>query len=463
MVKDKIEFNEFLAKSDLSSSVSSIEQAKHQALKRLTAIGFPSKRNEDWKYFNFQDILDNQFAFTDKSGSLDASELNKLIERYSFPETLDNLLVTINGCYAKELSNYNFDNEQIQIINFHDQAELNANPELQSIVNNHFKNNPQTQDQYFKLANTILAKSGFLLAVKAGYKGSKPLQILHISNQESFNQIRSLIHLSKDSELDIIVTYVGLQDSKYFTNAVIEAELEDNAKLKLDRIQNESQSSICLYDFHASLSEGSNFEFNSFNFGALSSREKIYVDINGENARASVNGLYVLNQDRKSHHQVAINHKAAHSYSEQLFKGLLQDRSRAEFNGSIDVGLNAKQTNAKQLNKNILLSKYAHVDSRPQLNILTDDVKCSHGATVGRLNDEEYFYLRSRGLSEADAKVVLTYSFSQELVECIKYDSVRNYAANLVFASLESEDVNFDEQILAMLANNSKFKQARYQ
>ncbi len=103
------------------------------------------------------------------------------------------------------------------------------------------------------------------------------------------------------------------------------------------------------------------------------------------------------------------------------------------------------------------------MDSRPQLNILTDDVKCSHGATVGRLNDEEYFYLRSRGLSEADAKVVLTYSFSQELVECIKYDSVRNYAANLVFASLESEDVNFDEQILAMLANNSKFKQARYQ
>ena len=202
----------------------------------------------------------------------------------------------------------------------------------------------------------------------------------------------------------------------------------------------------------------SDFEFNSFSFGALSSRDDINIDLREEAASAQVNGLYVVNQDRKSHHKVCINHLAAHTESQQLFKGLLQDQARAEFNGLIDVARDAQKINAEQLNNNLLLSKHAHIDSRPQLNILADDVKCAHGSTVGMLDPEELFYLQSRGLTEAEAKAILTYSFCQEIINKIDIESGRNYASNLAFSSLGSSD----NQVLASLAGNTKFKHSRY-
>ena len=304
--------------------------------------------------------------------------------------------------------------------------------------------------------------NGFLLDIKEGHKEARPLQILHISNKNHFNQIRSLIHVGKNAEQDIIVNYVGFEDSRYFTNAVIECYLDNGARLKLDKIQNDSKNATRLYNFYASLNRDSNFEFNSFSFGAKSSRDDIEVDIEASGAHASVNGLYVLNGSRKSHHKVTINHKVSHSTSEQLFKGLLLDESKAEFNGLIEVFRDAQKTDATQLNKNILLSPNAHIDSRPQLNILADDVKCAHGSTIGKLDQEELFYLMSRGLSKEEAQIILTYSFCQELIDKIKLSSVKNYAANLAFSSMKAKDSGLSKT-LELLADNSKFKKSRYE
>ena len=278
--------------------------------------------------------------------------------------------------------------------------------------------------------------NGFLLKVQDNAVIEKTLQVLHISNEDTFNQTRSLIHMGKNSELKILVNYVGLDDAKYFTNAVIEAKLEANSKLKLDKIKNESKNAIQMYSLHAELERDSNFEFNAYSFKSKTSRDEVIVDINAENAHASVNGLYVVGSEKKSHHKVVVNHNAPHCTSEQLYKGLLYDKARAEFNGMINVAKAAQQTDAQQLNKNLLLSDEAHIDSRPQLDILADDVKCSHGSATGQLDEDELFYLQSRGMKAEDANIMLTYSFCDEIIKNIDLESARDYVSELAVRNL---------------------------
>ncbi len=449
------------------SSVDFIKRKQQLALTKLQELGFPNRKNEDWKYFDFSDILSKEYIIAgtplvESSSGLSIQELNKLVDKYVYRETVDQLLVTVNGAYSPQLSNFNFSNPGIHILNFNDPQALT--PEARAITEKIFASNIEGEFKYFKAINTLLMTNGFLLYLEDNFSSDKPLQILHISNQNNFNQMRSLIYAGKHSKLDIIVNYIGLEDSQYLTNAVIELDLAQGAQIKLDKIQNESKQASCLYTLDAKLNRDSKFEFNSFSFGAKSSRDDINVDINAEGAHASINGLYVLNQERKSHHKVQVNHKIGHSSSEQLFKGLLQGKSRAEFNGLIEVCKDAQKTNASQLNKNLLLSKEAHIDSRPQLNILADDVKCSHGSTVGSLSADELFYLQSRGLDELSAKAILTYSFARELISTITVESAQNYATNLAFSSLRSQDdTNAASDTLEALADNNKYKKARYQ
>jgi Fe-S cluster assembly protein SufD len=365
--------------------------------------------------------------------------------------------VTVNGAYSKELSNAVLD-ENFLILDFNDKEALRANPEAKSIVDKYFANNIGRENNYFKLINTALMTKGFLLYLKDNHQALNTLQIIHISNQNHFNQMRSLIYLGRNSSLNLVVSYIGLAETQYFTNAVIEAHLEDSASLKLDKIQNESRLATRLYNFYASVSNHSNFEYNALSFGAKSNREEINIDINGQYSDVKINGLYALNSNRKSHHKVVINHNLPHSTSRQVYKGLLQGSSKAEFNGLINVCRDAQQTSASQLNRNLLLSDLAHIDSRPQLNIEADDVKCSHGSSTSTLSADELFYLKSRGLSEVDAKNVLTYSFCQEIISALNLESARNYSSNLANLSQEA-----DNQVIAALADNAKFKQSRYQ
>lgn len=456
MTNTPIDFEERIIReaSNTASRLRFIQDRKQLALTKLKDLSFPCRKDEDWKYFDFNDILG--FDQNAQGSQIEAKDLAALIDKYVYRETVSNLIVTIDGNYSKEHSN--FKSDQIKIINFNKAEEIEAKPELKSIAERFFAQNLEQETKYFKTINTVLMDSGFLLYIEKNYNSESPIQVLHISTKTNFNQIRSLIYAGTNSHTNLIVNYIGHQTSKHLTNAVIETYLDQGAKLKLDKIQNESKQSTCLYNLEASLYRNSKFEFNSFSFGAKSSRDDINISLNGEAAEASINGLYVVNGDRKSHHKVVINHNAPHTQSSQLFKGILQDQSRAEFNGLIEVTRAAQKTNALQLNRNLLLSDLAHVDSRPQLNILADDVKCAHGSTVGNISQEELFYLNSRGLSDLEAKAILTYSFCQEVIDKISIESGRNYASNLAFASLGASH----HGTLETLAENTKFKRSRY-
>lgn len=424
--------------SNLESQVEAVKSKQAQALELLKNSKFPDKSHEDWKYYDFGNVLNSSYDLCEFSepSKEQIREYEKLISKFVYKETLNNYLVTVDGAYCPELSKPGFDQADLEILNFNDPEQLAKSSNAAKVVEEYFAARLDKEEDFFNIINTALMTNGFLLNVRDNFEASSTLQVLHISNKNRFNQTRSLINMGKNSKLKILVTYIGLEDAKYFTNAVIEANLNQGASLKLDKVQNESKESLQMYNLYASLDRDSNFEFNSYSIGAKSSRDKVLVDSNGENSEAKVNGLYVLSGERTSHHLVTMNHNVHHCSSDQVFKGLLYDKSRAEFSGIVNVEKDAQQISADQLNRNLLMSDEAHVDSRPQLNIEADDVKCSHGASIGQLNEEELFYLQSRGLEKDEAIKMLTFSFCEELISNIDLESARDDIANLSVRNL---------------------------
>lgn len=435
---------------DFLSNVDHIAKKQKQALARSIELGFPSKHLEDWKYYDFNQLLDSKFSFYKQAEKLNEAEIRsykELVSHHVYPETVNSLLVTINGSFSPELSSLSdFGDDCFNIVNFNDKESLIANPRANELVKNHFASEIDSENNFFKLMNTIFLQRGFLLDIKKNCCSTKTLQILHISSQNTFNQMSSLIVAGKSSELEIMVDYIGAEAASYFTNATINIVLEENAKLKLDKIQNESTEAIQMYNLNAKLNRDSRFEFNSYTFGASSSRDDLNIDIDGSGAEAIANGLYVVTDKRKSHNKISINHNVANANSDQLFKGLLYDDARAEFNGIVVVKEDAQNTNAEQLNKNLLLSDNAHVDSRPQLDIYADDVKCSHGSTIGQLEEEQLFYLQSRGLNREEATTTLTYSFCGELINNIKLESARDMLTKLALRNLSKGLISLTDE-----------------
>lgn len=436
------------SKQDIANSP--IKDLKQKALDFVSNNPFPDRRNESWKYYNFKDIFSNSENIfsekeTFKQEELDKKDLVKLVDKYVFKESSENLIVTVNGIYREDLSNFN--NKDVHISNMASNSKFLTEKE---------KN--VTGDPYLRSLNTLFISNAFFIKAPKNVTIDKAIQVLHISNQNSFNHVRSIIELEENASLEVIVNYVGLEDSNYISNAIIDCYLAKNSKLKFEKFQSDSKSAVTLYNLNAKLERDADFNFSAFHFGASSSRDEITVNLDGPNSNADLNGLYIVNKDRRTYQKITVNHNAPHCTSTQLFKGIVSDTARAEFNGMIDVKREAQQTDAKQRNKNLLLSRNAHVDSRPQLNILADDVKCAHGSTVGQLDEEELFYLQSRGFSKPDAFATLTYSFCDEVLKKIKYESVKNYATNLAFNNI----TNDESSALAKLANNDKFKKSRY-
>lgn len=452
MPKESIAFEESIIRttSKLDIENSPIKELKKKALDFVHNNSFPNNKNESWKYYSFQDLFSNSENIfsekeTFKEEELDKKDLVKLVDKYVFRESSENLIVTVNGIYREDLSNFN--SKEVQLLSLVNDPETLLNKEENTLG-----------DEYLRSLNTLYIDNAFFIKVRKDLKLDKAIQVLHISNQNSFNQIRSIIELEENASMEIIVSYVGLEDSNYISNAIIDCYLAKNSNLTFEKIQNDSNNAVTLYNLNAKLERDSNFDFSSLHFGAKSSRDEITVDLDGANSHADLNGLYVVNGDRKTHQKITVNHNAPHTTSNQLFKGIVSDTARAEFNGMIDVKRVAQLTDAKQLNNNLLLSDKAHVDSRPQLNILADDVKCAHGSTVGQLDDEELFYLQSRGFTKPDAFATLTYSFCDDVLKKIQLESVRNYATNLAFNNISTGE----SSVLSKLANNDKFKKSRY-
>jgi Fe-S cluster assembly protein SufD len=297
----------------------------------------------------------------------------------------------------------------------------------------------------FAALNTALFTSGLFLKIPLGVSVAAPIHLLFVG--EGANEAappaafpRVMIVAGENSSATIIESYASPgDDSIYLTNAIVDFSLADGARLQHYKIQRESLGAFHVAATRAELGPHSAYHTTTINFGAALSRHDIHVQMDHAGAECSVDGLYMVDNAQHTDTHSVIDHKQPHCTSRQLYKGVLDGKSHAVFNGKVFVRHGAQQTDAQQTNKNLLLSEDARVDTKPQLEIFADDVKCAHGAAVGRLSEDEVFYLESRGINPALARNMLTYGFAEEVIERIKIDSIKRELNEAVLNRLHSQ------------------------
>ncbi|MEO0206817.1 MAG: Fe-S cluster assembly protein SufD [candidate division WOR-3 bacterium] len=353
---------------------------------------------------------------------------------YNFSPT-ENLIVFINGFYSEEHSKL---------------LPLPEGVRIESLAST-LKNDPQfllkyfgryvSIDNSFVALNTAMVHDGTVVYVPDNCVLEEPVQILNItasSNQSCvLSQPRNIIVAGKNSQIRIIETYNSLGEEPGFMNVVTEMDVSENAYVELFRIQNENLNSFHISKTQVEQEKGSNFTSYNVTLGGSLVRNDLDTVLDDVNVNANLFGLYILEDTQHVDNHTLIDHAKPHCLSNELYKGVLKDKSRAVFNGKVYVRKDAQKTNAYQSNKNILLSEEATVDTKPQLEIFADDVRCTHGATVGQLDEESVFYLRSRGIDEQNARSILIRAFANDIFEEIKQDALKEHLNNLVFEKLK--------------------------
>jgi Fe-S cluster assembly protein SufD len=288
----------------------------------------------------------------------------------------------------------------------------------------------------FAALNTAFVTDGVVVRVPNDCVIDAPLHILWVSDraaQRTVTHPRVLITAGRHARCAVIESFVGLGGSQYLTNAVTEIRLDDGAHVEHYKVQREAEDAFHVATVQADQGRDSVFHQFSYATGARLSRSNIYTTLGAPGAEGRLNGLYMLTGEQHCDHQTYVHHAAERCASRELYKGILDDQSRGVFNGKVLVDPIAQQTDGKQSNHALLLSETAKVDSKPQLEIFADDVKCTHGATVGRLDDMLLFYLKSRGVGREMARALLTYAFAADALETIEVDALKESLEALAF------------------------------
>ncbi|WP_240360082.1 Fe-S cluster assembly protein SufD [Pyxidicoccus caerfyrddinensis] len=293
-------------------------------------------------------------------------------------------------------------------------------------------------DSALTALNAALLEDGALLRLAPGTVSEVPVQLLFLTRGDSpvLASPRILVLAGESSEATLVETYAGVGAGATFTNAVTEVTLEDNASLHHYKLQAESDTAVHVSGLHVRQGRDSRFASHAFSFGGALSRNEVHSAFAGEGGDATLNGLYVGRGTQHLDNRTALDHAVPRCTSRELYKGVLDDQSRGTFHGLIRVRQDAQRTDSRQQNRNLLLSESAQADARPQLEILADDVKCAHGAAVGRLDAVALFYLRSRGIPRAEAERLLTYAFAREVVDAVPAGPVRDSVEGLLALKL---------------------------
>lgn len=401
------------------------------------SLDFPTTRVEEWKYTNVAPILKVRYQ---ESFDHDLNGLKNLaagdIEQFMFAESRDSQLVFINGSFSRRLSNLaNLDAAPNGCV----VSNLDEIPnEYANVARDHLAAYADYRDATFTALNTASICDGAFVYIPDGKVVETPIHLLFISAADKpvASHPRVLIVAGAGAVVTIIESYVSLSEEVYFTNAVTEVVAREGAVIKHYRLQQESERAFHIATTQAYQERASNYTSYAISLGASIARHTLDVALTAENIETTLDGLYVVTGQQHTDSHTTIDHQKPHSVSNQLYKGILDGRSRAVFNGIVFVREAALLTDARQLNKNLLLSPDAHVDTKPQLEIFADDVKCAHGATVGQLDDEELFYLSTRGIPPERARALLTYGFAEDVISRIKLKSAREHLNRVLLDKL---------------------------
>lgn len=398
----------------LSSLEASAEKClvnnKLEFLNKLENIGFPTTKTEAWKYTRTTKISKQNFKFC-------KTAINSA-EPFKIQEMSAHTLVFVNGFFAPEHSNYS-EKEGIRITPF----SLAKESELTQL------NTQQliTED-VFSLINAAFANDGVLVHLAKNKQLALPVQIIHISTGENnTTQNRNLFILEEGAKAEIIQTFYTENANHNFTYIQNNSVVNKNASLTIEKIQNESGENFIINRDQATQGRDSVFTVNTNTLSGFLVRNDLYINVIGENATTHLNGTYLTKGKQHIDNHTFVDHKVANCESFELYKGVMDEQSTAVFNGKVLVRKDAQRINAYQSNGNVLLSENASVNSKPELEIYADDVKCSHGSTTGQLDDEAIYYLQTRGISKKGAKQLLVAAFIGEVLNKIENEKVRNH------------------------------------
>src|SRR3989338_3882113 len=409
-----------------------LARLREEGLVRFRTLGIPTVKDEEWKYTNLSALAGHRYTPAGKS-ALSPAQCKDVRARYCGKADVN--IVFVNGTPDKELSNFGKPPTGVEIMTLSDALTNNA-AAVQEIWTHY---DPQ-KDSAFVALNKALTQEGIYICVKEKTIAKQLIHIVHIIQAEGEAVAtfpHAFIRLGKSSEASVLETHVGLNDENvYLADPLTDVLLEENATLHYTKAQKESLKAYHVGTTRVWQNRDSTFNGFSLAAGALIARNDLDVVINGEGAAAFLNGLYSVYKDQHVDNHTSVDHRVPNATSNQLYKGVLNDAARAVFNGKIFVQPIAQQTNSYQLNKNLLLGKDCRVDTKPQLEIFADDVKCTHGATIGQLNEDEIFYLQARGVPRKLAARLLTQGFVDDILNRLTRDSVREQAARLVAPSL---------------------------
>ena len=384
-------------------------------------LGFPSTRSEDWAYTNVSSIAQTNFvAASDRAASVttDASHL----EAFSFGSAWP-MVVFLNGRFTPSLSSHEALPDGVRVMTLA-QAALDE-PEL---LQRYLGSAASADRDGFTALNAAFAGEGTLIHVAKEMVTETPVHLLHVTDASGdgvMSHPRHVIIVERHAKASVIESYVALDDATYFTNTVTEVILEDGATLHHSRVQRESLSAFHIGTIEARQGRDSHFVQFSFQTGAQLSRSNVYTVLDGDGCGTTLNGIFMLDGAQHGDHQTRVEHVAPNCFSRELYKGLLDGASHGVFNGKVYVHPEAQKTDGKQTNNTLLLSPDARIDTKPQLEIYADDVKCTHGATVGRMDETALFYLKSRGVGSVLAKQLLMYAFAADVIETIENSAMK--------------------------------------
>jgi Fe-S cluster assembly protein SufD len=408
-----------------------IHTLRRDAIRCLGEAGFPTTRQEEWRFTNVTPITKIEFQ------PIFRYELNRTTRDDIRKFLLDGAIhaVFVNGMFSSELSDIDTLPQGVVVGSLAEA--LKKNPE---IVQPNIARLVKTGENAFTALNTAFLWDGGFLSVPKNVIIDRPVQFIFVASDYKYTyaaQPRNLIVTGANSRCKVTETYIGLAQNTYLTNTVSEIMLGENSHLEHNKLQLENTNAFHIGTTHIRMNAATHYISNAISLGGSLVRNNITVVLDAEGSECTLNGLTLSTGTQVIDNHTAIDHAKPHCNSQELYKAILDGESKGVFNGKILVRKDAQKTDAKQTNKTLLLSDDATINTKPQLEIFADDVKCTHGATIGQLDDEQVFYLRSRGIDLAAARDILTFAFAGDVINRITIEPLRFEIEKMIRARLD--------------------------
>ncbi|WP_445721357.1 Fe-S cluster assembly protein SufD [Flavobacterium sp.] len=428
-LKDKL-LSSYIALEEKFDNDSTLHEVRNQAIKNFETKGFPTKKEETWKYTSLNSILKNDFSVFPKHEN--AIEF-PAVKKYFLHEVDTYKLVFIDGKFSSFLSSTTHEGIDVCLL-----SSVLTKPKYRLVLETYF-NQVAKKDESLTSLNTAFAQEGAFINIPKSKVADKPIEIIYFSTgteDAMMVQPRNLIVVGENAHVQIIERHQSLNENPVLTNSVTEIFAQKRANVDYYKIQNDVQTANLIDNTYISQKQESRVSVHTFSFGGNITRNNLNFYHFGERIDSTLKGITIIGDKQHVDHFTLVHHAQPNCESHQDYKGIFGDNSTGVFNGKIYVEKEAQKTNAFQQNNNILISEKATINAKPQLEIFADDVKCSHGCTIGQLDESAMFYMQQRGIPKKEARALLMYAFSNEVISSIKIPELKQRITKIIATKL---------------------------